>query len=77
MIPQNEGVLDRVARVVVAVALGIVTFTALAGVWQIIAGVVAAILLVTGLAGFCPLYALVRFSTLHGHTDHLHPAPKG
>lgn len=63
MLPQNEGVLDRLIRALVGVALGIVMFTALTGVWQIIVGIVAAVLLVTAVVGFCPLYALLRIST--------------
>ncbi len=63
MFPQNEGALDRGIRVVAGVGLGIIVFTALSGVWQIVAGVVAVILMVTGLAGFCPLYALLRINT--------------
>jgi hypothetical protein len=63
MFPQNEGALDRIIRVVAGVGLGIVVFMLLTGVWQIVAGVVAAILLVTGLVGFCPLYALLRIDT--------------
>lgn len=63
MLPQNEGMLDRLIRALVGVALGIVMFTLLTGVWQIVVGVVAAVLLVTAAVGFCPLYALLRIST--------------
>jgi hypothetical protein len=63
MFPQNEGALDRIIRCVAGLGLGIVVFTVLSGVWQIVAGVVAAILLVTALVGFCPLYALLRIDT--------------
>lgn len=66
MFTQNESVLDRVVRVVAGVGLGIAVFTALTGVWQIVAAVVATILLLTGLVGFCPLYALLRINT-RGH----------
>jgi Protein of unknown function (DUF2892) len=64
--PQNEGALDRIIRFVAGVGLGIVVLTALTGVWQIVAGAVAAILLVTGLVGFCPLYGLLHIDT-RGH----------
>jgi hypothetical protein len=63
MFPQNEGALDRIIRFVAGVGLGIVVFMVLSGVWQIVAGMVAAILLVTGLVGFCPLYALLHIDT--------------
>ncbi len=60
----NEAPIDRAIRIVLGIALaglavgGVVTAPLLYGVW-----VVAAILLVTGIVGFCPLYALLRVST--------------
>lgn len=63
MFTLNEGALDRALRVVVGVVLGITVLTALTGIWQIVAAVVAAILLVTGIVGFCPIYALLRINT--------------
>jgi hypothetical protein len=63
-LPENVGPIDRVVRVVlgiglVAVALGgSVAGPLLAAVW-----VVAAIALVTGAIGFCPLYFLLGIST--------------
>lgn len=63
MFAQNEGALDRALRIVVGLGLGIAVFTLLAGAWQIVAAVAAAILLLTGVVGFCPLYALLRINT--------------
>ena len=63
-LPVNVGPIDRVVRIVlgiglVAVALGgSVTGPLLAGAW-----VVAAIALVTGAIGFCPLYFVLGIST--------------
>jgi uncharacterized membrane protein YjjP (DUF1212 family) len=60
----NEAPIDRVIRIVLGIGLaavalgGAVTAPLLYGVW-----VVAAIALVTGIVGFCPLYALLRVST--------------
>ena len=60
----NEAPADRIIRIVAGIALaavaigGAVTAPLLYVVW-----VVAAILLVTGIVGFCPLYALLRVST--------------
>ncbi len=60
----NEAPADRVIRIVAGIALaavaigGAVTAPLLYVVW-----VVAAIALVTGIVGFCPLYALLRVST--------------
>ena len=60
----NESPVDRIIRIVAGIALaavaigGAVTAPLLYVVW-----LVAAILLVTGIVGFCPLYALLRVST--------------
>jgi hypothetical protein len=60
----NEGTIDRIVRIVLGIALaavalaGAVSAPLLYAVW-----VVAAIALVTGVVGFCPLYALFRVST--------------
>ena len=60
----NEAPIDRVVRVVLGIVLaavaigGAVIAPLLYVVW-----LVAAILLVTGIVGFCPLYALLRVST--------------
>jgi hypothetical protein len=60
----NESTPDRIIRIVLGVVLaalavtGVVTGTLAALVW-----VVAAIALVTGVVGFCPLYAILRVST--------------
>lgn len=73
MFSLNEGMIDRAVRSVLGIGLGVATFTALtgAGAWQIVAGIVAAILLVTGVVGFCPLYALLRISTRRGTSQRL------
>lgn len=60
----NESPLDRAIRIVLGIAIaavavaGVVTGPVLYGAW-----IVAAILLVTGIVGFCPLYAILRVST--------------
>ena len=61
---QNEGTADRIIRIVAAalLALGVVTGLVAAPA-SIVAGVVATLLLVTGVTGFCPLYAVLRVST--------------
>ena len=55
----NEGNNDRIARIVLGVALLVV---ALATGWWLI-GLIGLIPLVTGLIGFCPLYSLCGLST--------------
>jgi hypothetical protein len=61
----NESNLDRVIRIILGVALAAV---ALAGVVSAppllyVTWVLAAILLITGIVGFCPLYAILRIGT--------------
>ena len=61
---RNEAPLDRIIRIVLGLGLaglaitGVVTAPITYAIW-----LVAAILLVTGIVGFCPLYALLRVST--------------
>lgn len=60
----NEGLLDRLVRV--AAGLGLLAVAALgivASPVSLIAGAVGLILVATGAIGFCPIYALVGFST--------------
>jgi hypothetical protein len=61
----NEAPLDRAIRIVLGIVLAIAavsgTFVA---PWLYVAWVVTALLLVTGITGFCPLYALLRVSTV-------------
>jgi hypothetical protein len=61
---RNVGPEDRVVRIVVALALAVVIYVAhLTGVGAIIAGVVAAYLLITGLSVRCLLYKLIGVDT--------------
>lgn len=72
MFHTNENVLDRSIRLVLGIALVGVTFTVLTGFWQIIAAVVAAIMLLTGAVGFCPLYTLLGITTRRSEKRELH-----
>ncbi len=61
---KNLGRTDRLIRFVVAIVIGILLLLgALHGAAAIILGILALILLVTALLGFCPLYLLFKFST--------------
>jgi hypothetical protein len=54
--------LDRILRIIVAVAIAVFFFTgALKGVAMVVLGVLAVILFLTSVIGFCPVYAV--FST--------------
>jgi hypothetical protein len=64
MFTQNVGSVDRIARIVLGLALILVGFLALGGTLGIIVGVVGFIPLLTGLVGWCPLYL-----PFHIHTN--------
>ncbi|MEM2932979.1 MAG: DUF2892 domain-containing protein [Candidatus Pacearchaeota archaeon] len=60
---KNLGTLDRVIRLVIAIILALLYFTSIPSVLKIIFIVIAVILLLTSIFGYCPLYALLRIST--------------
>jgi fatty acid desaturase len=63
-VKRNEGTIDRVIRVVLALAAGgAAVAIGISSLWGIVLLVVAAILLVTAAVGFCPLYRLLGMST--------------
>jgi Inner membrane protein YgaP-like, transmembrane domain len=60
----NVANFDRVARIVLALVLAALAVTGVAGgALAIVAWVLAAILTVTAVVGFCPIYAIFRIST--------------
>jgi hypothetical protein len=62
---KNLGTVDRIIRFVAAVVVGILYFTGvISGTLAIVLGVLAVILLVTSIIGFCPLYAPFKLSTI-------------
>lgn len=63
MFATNESSLDRIIRAVLGIVLFALTFTMLTGIWQIVAGVLGVVMLVTAAVGFCPLYKIVGMST--------------
>lgn len=63
MFAKNEGPIDRGIRAVLGIVALVAAFTLLNGIWQIIAGVVAFMLLVTAVVGVCPLYSVLRINT--------------
>ncbi len=61
---KNLGTIDRIARVAIAIVLGILLFAGtLSGTVGTILGIVSIILLLTGAISFCPLYAMLKIST--------------
>ena len=59
----NEGLWDRLIRLIIGLALGYVAWTTWPGTAAVVYSVIAIIALITGLVGWCPAYALFRFST--------------
>jgi hypothetical protein len=60
----NMGSLDRLVRVVLAIAVGVLILTSvLSGVWAWILGALAVIFLITSAIGLCPLYLPFGLST--------------
>jgi hypothetical protein len=62
----NESTIDRIIRAVAGIVLLYLGFGGmLSGATAVVADVVGVVLLLTGAVGFCPLYALLKFSTLN------------
>jgi hypothetical protein len=59
----NEGIWDRVIRILIGVALGYAAWIAWPGTAAIAYLVIAAISLATGVAGWCAAYAIFGIST--------------
>lgn len=64
VIPKNESNTDRIVRVVIGVFVLSFGLLKLTGAAQIIAIIIGAIALITGLVGFCALYSLFGINTL-------------
>ena len=62
---RNVGPEDRVVRIVVALGLGVLIYMGVIGgqVATIIAGILAAYLLITGLLARCPLWKVIGVDT--------------
>lgn len=61
---KNMGPADRIVRILVAIVIIVLYFTnQITGTAAIAFGVLAAIFVVTGVAGICPLYLPFRIST--------------
>ena len=62
----NEATWDRIARVLLGLAMLYLGFGGVVGgTLGIVIGVIGFIPLLTGLVGWCPLYSLFKFSTNH------------
>ena len=61
---KNMGIIDRVVRTLLAVAIILLYLTGMiTGIAAIILGIFAVIFLLTSAIGFCPLYLPLKIST--------------
>jgi len=62
---KNMGPTDRIIRLLVAVGFGALYFTnTISGTLAVILGIFALVFVATSVMGFCPLYKLLKISTL-------------
>ncbi|HOT46345.1 MAG TPA: DUF2892 domain-containing protein [Spirochaetota bacterium] len=62
---KNMGSIDRIARVILAVIVGVLYATGqITGIAAIVLGIIALIFVVTSAIGFCPLYVPFKLSTI-------------
>ncbi|MCU0270758.1 MAG: DUF2892 domain-containing protein [Acidimicrobiales bacterium] len=59
----NEAGWDRIARVVLGVAMLAVGFGIMGGTAGTVVGIIGFVPLVTGLVGYCPLYSVFHLRT--------------
>ena len=61
---KNMGTVDRVLRVIIAIAIGVLYYTnRISGVLAIILGIVAVAFLITSFVSWCPAYDPLGIST--------------
>jgi len=62
---KNMGSADKIVRVLFAIIIAILYFTnQITGAAAIVLGVFAVVLLLTSVMGFCPLYSMIKLSTI-------------
>jgi hypothetical protein len=67
---QNMGSIDRVLRIIIALAVATLYFTdQINGTAAIILGLFAVIFMLTSFVGFCPLYVPLKISTKKDHQE--------
>ena len=60
----NQASWDRIARVVLGIILLVLGFAGVvSGGWGLFLKIIGFVSLLTGILGWCPLYALFKFST--------------
>jgi hypothetical protein len=62
---KNMGSVDKIIRVLIAAVIALLYFTdQITGTTVIILGILAVVFLLTSAIGFCPLYWLLKVSTI-------------
>ena len=61
---QNESQTDRIVRFLAGLVVAFASYSYFTGLLQLVLYIVAVILLVTAITGFCLIYKLVGISTL-------------
>jgi hypothetical protein len=62
---KNMGAVDKIIRILLAIVVIVFYLNgSITGVAAIILGIVAFVFIVTSLIGFCPLYAILKISTI-------------
>lgn len=60
----NMGKADRTIRILIAIIIGVLYFAGMiSGTTAIVLGIIAALLVLTSLFGFCPAYSPFKIST--------------
>jgi hypothetical protein len=59
----NESTADRIIRIILGISIGALTLNSPSQINQVIGLIISATLLITGITGFCGLYALLGIST--------------
>jgi F0F1-type ATP synthase assembly protein I len=71
----NVGGMDRAIRIILGIVLLVVAYLWLSGALMIIAYIVGAIALITGLVGWCCLYSVLGVNTCKAPTAPPPPPP--
>ena len=61
----NIGTVDRALRIALGLGLIVASLFGLIGLW----GWIGVVPVLTALVGFCPLYRIIKFSSVDGHSE--------
>jgi len=62
--PKNESKGDRIARAILGLVFLYLAAATFVGVWSIVFYVLAIVMIVTAITGFCALYKLIGITTI-------------